>query len=229
MGVMYARTWCGRHYDAWHAHGHPLYEPPPKPIVCAIEDCGRPRFCKGYCESHYGKAHKYGDPLYVHPKYRPRTCTIEGCERRYKVHGWCDPHHKKFLAYGDPLGTPPPRPLRKPCAAGRCDRLAVCKGLCGPHYQRSRPDAVRATSARRRARKLNCEINDLTAAQWREIKAAYRFRCAYCHEKKPLTMDHVIPLVDGGNHTASNVVPACWPCNSRKHTGPPPTYQPLLM
>lgn len=48
------------------------------------------------------------------------------------------------------------------------------------------------------------------------MKEAAGGRCHYCHEFKPLTMDHVIPVSKGGPHTASNIVPACQPCNSRK-------------
>ena len=89
----------------------------------------------------------------------------------------------------------------------------------------------RAKEKRRRARKLMAPQNDLTAAQWREIKAAFKFRCAYCGVKpKRLEQDHVVPLSKGGNHTASNIVPACGPCNRHKHTGPPPVpVQPLLL
>lgn len=36
--------------------------------------------------------------------------------------------------------------------------------------------------------------------------------------------DHVIPLSKGGHHTASNVVPACGPCNSVKSDGPAPPF-----
>jgi hypothetical protein len=61
----------------------------------------------------------------------------------------------------------------------------------------------------RRFRKARSPVNDLTARQWYEIKAAYRFLCAYCKRRRPLTMDHVIPLFRGGPHTASNIVPAC--------------------
>jgi len=73
---------------------------------------------------------------------------------------------------------------------------------------------------RRRSRIRNAPINDLTAAQWREIKAAYGYRCVYCGCKpKRLTMDHITPLSRGGSNTASNIVPACKPCNDKKHNG----------
>ena len=68
----------------------------------------------------------------------------------------------------------------------------------------------------RRARKASVK-NDLTRAQWLSIVEVFGGRCAYCLElPAALTLDHVIPLAKGGEHTAENVVPACSPCNSAK-------------
>lgn len=58
--------------------------------------------------------------------------------------------------------------------------------------------------------------SDLTADQWATIKARYQQRCVYCAKKTDLTMDHIIPLSKGGQHTMENILPACRSCNSRK-------------
>lgn len=58
--------------------------------------------------------------------------------------------------------------------------------------------------------------DDLTFEQWQAILAAHDHRCHYCGAACPLTMDHVTAISKGGTHTASNVVPACRSCNSRK-------------
>jgi 5-methylcytosine-specific restriction endonuclease McrA len=96
---------------------------------------------------------------------------------------------------------------------------------------RAHPETRIAEYARRQARKRGATRNDLTAAQWKEIKAAYDHRCVYCGKKpQRLTQDHIIPLSKGGENTASNVVPACQSCNSRKGTGAPLVpVQPLLL
>jgi 5-methylcytosine-specific restriction endonuclease McrA len=77
-------------------------------------------------------------------------------------------------------------------------------------------DAFFVHLQRRRALKANAPINDFTAEQWTAVQEAAGGRCHYCHEVKPLSMDHVVPLVKGGAHTAANIVPACRRCNSRK-------------
>lgn len=98
-------------------------------------------------------------------------------------------------------------------------------------YSALHREQVGAASARHRARKLGAAISDLTRTQWDAIKATFGQRCVYCGEKpKRLTQDHLIPLSKGGDHTASNIVPACKPCNSRKYNGPPlVSVQPVLL
>lgn len=74
--------------------------------------------------------------------------------------------------------------------------------------------------ARHRAHKAACPKNDLTLAQWIEIKTMYDHCCVYCgRQMERLTQDHLTPLSKGGAHTYSNVVPACQSCNSKKGKG----------
>lgn len=57
----------------------------------------------------------------------------------------------------------------------------------------------------------------VTAEEWAIIKGRAKNKCYYCQQKmQRLTMDHIIPLSKGGQHIASNIVPACRSCNSRK-------------
>jgi len=44
-----------------------------------------------------------------------------------------------------------------------------------------------------------------------------RYTCQYCgKETRQLTLDHIIPRHQGGQHTWENVVSACVPCNRHK-------------
>jgi 5-methylcytosine-specific restriction endonuclease McrA len=94
------------------------------------------------------------------------------------------------------------------------------------------PDAHHAMRKRRKALERGASVIDFTAEQWIALQHAFKHRCAYCDKpcKGRLTQDHVVPLSKGGGHTASNIVPACKNCNSRKHTGPPlrPVQVPLI-
>ena len=69
---------------------------------------------------------------------------------------------------------------------------------------------------RRRARKMSSPCT-ATAEHEQAIKAAYKYKCAYCGKRSTkLTIDHVIPLAKNGGHTPENLVPACKSCNSAK-------------
>jgi 5-methylcytosine-specific restriction endonuclease McrA len=84
-------------------------------------------------------------------------------------------------------------------------------------WQLANPEKVRQHSRDRHRRVKEAPINDLTDEQWMAILYAFRFRCAYCGiGGVKMGQDHVVPLALGGAHTASNVVPACPPCNQRK-------------
>jgi 5-methylcytosine-specific restriction endonuclease McrA len=74
----------------------------------------------------------------------------------------------------------------------------------------------RARAARRRKRRLDAADNDLTAAEWDAIKAAWN-GCAYCGvTDRPLQRDCVMAISRGGRYTIDNVVPACASCNTSK-------------
>lgn len=42
----------------------------------------------------------------------------------------------------------------------------------------------------------------------------------------PLSLDHVVPVILGGDDSVDNLVVACEPCNRRKFTGPAPALLP---
>lgn len=84
-------------------------------------------------------------------------------------------------------------------------------------WRKDNPVKAQAIDKRRKAALRGAEVRDLTSEQWQAIKEQYGFRCAYCGKRpERLTQDHIIPLSKGGHHTATNVVPACQSCNSRK-------------
>lgn len=99
-------------------------------------------------------------------------------------------------------------------------------------YRERHRERMRAIYARRHAlERQPGVIRTLTAEQWKAIKAAYNFQCAYCGTRTKLTQDHVWPISKGGPHTAANIVPACLSCNAKKRdnilTNEPPVR--LLM
>jgi 5-methylcytosine-specific restriction endonuclease McrA len=74
----------------------------------------------------------------------------------------------------------------------------------------------RARVARRRRRRIDAVVHDLTEVQWVALKDAWQ-GCAYCGATdRPLQRDCVLPISRGGRYTLGNVVPACGSCNASK-------------
>ena len=83
------------------------------------------------------------------------------------------------------------------------------------------PSGPKMCAHRRRARKKGNGGN-LTKTEWKAIVVEFGGACAYCcRTDLKLTLDHVLPLAQGGCHDAANVVPACKPCNCKKQNRTP--------
>lgn len=75
----------------------------------------------------------------------------------------------------------------------------------------------RSREQRRRARMRHLP-HDFSEMEWKDCIAFFGNKCAYCGVyEKELTQDHVIAVSKGGPYTKTNIVPACFSCNTRKH------------
>jgi hypothetical protein len=57
--------------------------------------------------------------------------------------------------------------------------------------------------------------------EWLDLKAEYSFTCPACGLAEPviqLTVDHIVPIVNGGRHSRENIQPLCRACNRSKYT-----------
>ena len=91
----------------------------------------------------------------------------------------------------------------------------------GKRWRKNNPDAARAIKRNRRMRIMGVSGSGWSAKEENKLIEDYGHRCAYCGKKiEKLTMDHVVPISRGGNHSIDNIVPACGSCNSSKHDKP---------
>ena len=80
----------------------------------------------------------------------------------------------------------------------------------------SATNSRRARAARKRKRRMDDAQNDLTAAEWATVQAAWN-GCAYFGATdRLLQRDCVMAISRGGRYTLDNVVPACAACNASK-------------
>jgi 5-methylcytosine-specific restriction endonuclease McrA len=66
-----------------------------------------------------------------------------------------------------------------------------------------------------------------TTEEWQALKKLFRYRCALCRRRKPLTKDHIIPLIHGGTNDIGNIQPLCGRCNSFKRERLEFAFQPI--
>lgn len=93
-------------------------------------------------------------------------------------------------------------------------RIAVIR-----EWQQQNPryaDVKRQWTAARRARKASLPTYEVSERDWRRLCQRHDNRCAYCGARSKLTMDHVVPIDRGGQHSIGNLLPACGSCNSSK-------------
>lgn len=87
-------------------------------------------------------------------------------------------------------------------------------------WHAANPTANAARCAARHAKKQNAPGRGVTRSQWAGVLEASLGICAYCNERKPLTMDHIEPLGRGGAHDVENIAAVCGTCNPSKNDTP---------
>lgn len=84
-------------------------------------------------------------------------------------------------------------------------------------WNKTHSDERKLISLRSFHKRKSQKHGSFTSAEWCLLCEKYDYRCLCCGKKKPLTVDHVIPLSKGGTNTIDNIQPLCQPCNSIKH------------
>lgn len=82
-------------------------------------------------------------------------------------------------------------------------------------WRKKNPEKCLEICKRRRTLKKGIPYR-LSIQQWQEIKNKFNNKCAYCGKEKPLTQEHFIPVVKGGEYSINNILPVCKSCNCSK-------------
>ena len=79
-----------------------------------------------------------------------------------------------------------------------------------------RTDSRRRMRLRRAVMKVDVEDISLFTMQWETLCARNAYRCYCCGLEKPLQVDRVVPVAQGGSDHISNLQPLCASCTRRK-------------
>jgi 5-methylcytosine-specific restriction endonuclease McrA len=199
----FSRGWCRKHYAHWYKAQQP---------DCAVEGCTKPGVARGWCGAHYSRWYKHGDPLVVKHRHDGRVdkgCMIDGCEAKHYAIGLCKPHYRQ---------QPDQRKRAKQYERDRRENNPVRRESERQRTQRRRS----YINAWLRHREQNMVIVETVVPQ--EIFERDGYRCQLCRKKTrgkhptptSPTLDHIIPVSLGGEHSYRNVQTACLLCNTRK-------------
>lgn len=86
-------------------------------------------------------------------------------------------------------------------------------------WKSANKDKVNAATHRRRNQVIE-NGGHWTAEEWQALKTEFEYHCLFCWRTEPeiaLTIDHIVPVSNGGSNDITNLQPMCKPCNSRKH------------
>lgn len=212
-----ARGWCGTHYSRWRKYGEP-YLPARTPLrPCRAANCGNKSKSRGYCSGHLQRVLALGHADDTRPLIAktPVTETQKFCT-----------HCREMVAREHfPSGRG---------AGGLASRCYECRRLISARFYADSPDywngwraanqdKVRDARERRRAAKLNQFVEDVQRAV---VFERDDYVCMICREPldmnatwpAPLspTLDHIVPLSRGGDHSYVNAQSAHARCNTAK-------------
>ena len=177
------------------------------------------------------------------PKRKPSIKTCHMCQNtmaseHFVKNQWickaCRPEHRKQASIRLKLIGPRKSVSEKLCPScgsrkqikefykdsSTADGFSSHCGLCKRKYQVSRYEKsareIKHKAKLSKVKNFTPEICDFTVEEWESLLDAHKGRCAYCNKQEKLVEEHIVPLRRGGDHTLTNILPACVSCNSKK-------------
>jgi 5-methylcytosine-specific restriction endonuclease McrA len=179
---------------------------------------------RAYRAAHKNEARAYGIAYYKAHREEARVHNVKykgehQTEIRATQAAYRAAHEKELRAYRRARYIANPKRWRAESAKYRAaNREQVQEKLAAYRKTEGARLAHRLSVSKRRSlKRVNTPPGHLlTREQWDGICRRAHNRCYWCGAKCKPTIDHVIPLARGGQHTASNIVASCKPCNSKK-------------
>lgn len=224
---------CQRHYTVWQRHGDPRYKRATVVGValCSIEGCGKVVRARGWCVGHYTRWERTGSPT-----TRLRGQVVDGC----RICPTCNVDQPlSQWTKGECKSCARERTReyreRNPYQRVRVERICFnCKKTFMGNNRRTlhcSDECADGTLTMRnwkhmKARQLRTRVAFVEKFDRFEIFERDNWICGICGEKvnrdlkhpNPLSasLDHIIPISRGGEHSRQNAQCSHWVCNMRK-------------
>jgi len=177
--------------------------------LCKVEGCPKKsiKMKGGYCTTHTSRNYKHGDPNVVIKlsKYpEDSKCKIEGCNKNPIARSMCNQHYSMWRKHGNPLAG-------ERYIKDREKRIALATEQS--HLRRSRK---KKTKTERGISKLSLKRKHGTKCYYCGKEMDFKVGVGRKFNRDMATIEHLIPLAKGGEHTSENTVLACRHCNLSK-------------
>lgn len=193
------------------------------------------KWCSGACRTRFNRATRPEIRARAAQRARERAAEVEAAKPPKPRCKWCGSElasrHEGHLFCSAPVCRAESvkfYAMRRPCCSvDGCERPVQSRGVCISHYSAwwrdENPEKRREIDARRRARKAGATVGvvDPVAVFDRD-----GWKCHLCGEKilksvrwpdrRAGSLDHVIPLSRGGEHSMANVRASHLLCNMQK-------------
>lgn len=217
-----AHGMCRIHYKRLWRTGSTGLKPLVAESACAVTDCGRAMTAptgRGMCSLHYGRWQKHGDPLHERTRVRRvdvEICTVEDCPKVIRAKDLCIRHYKLS------------RTKRWPAECTSChvefqangQTWLYCSAACRKRDERA---AHLRRGEVRRARLADVLVEDFSRV---EIFNRDNWVCGICAgvidrtlqwpNQMSVSLDHVVPIARGGEHSRANTQASHLFCNISK-------------
>jgi hypothetical protein len=127
--------------------------------ICALPECERPHYGKGYCRLHWRRLVEHGSATWEPPR-QAEICIVDRCERPAWARDLCSTHYQAARKRMTSRKTHPS------CHIEGCDAPRQAKDLCDRHYRRLRlygdPLGVKQAEPKTVKSSVACKICDCT-------------------------------------------------------------------
>ena len=233
-----ARGLCSAHYWKWQTYGDPLGAAPPRPDECVIEGCDADVYGHGWCSRHYTRWRRYGSPEARMPgdvvdgkricptcaEDKPRTCEF-----------WYSGSTEDGFA-NECKECARARRRRQPSI--ECPKWSAQCAVCAVTFladkRRSLHCSAECSAVAVRKQKLDHAARRRVLVQSQFVETVDRlivferdeWMCGLCGDDidpdlchpHPMSasLDHIVPLSRGGDHSYDNSQAAHLRCNCSK-------------